>query len=752
MLFAALFLLAVFILDKIRPPELYSDETDEGETISVIGTVSDRYLKNNSQILEIQNAVISTELQKTQKNREKHGVLCYLAENTGELPRIGSDVVIRGKKGLFQAARNPGQFDYRMYEAIRGMDYCLFRAEIIRKDTSFRPFAELGTRLKERMGAIFEKYADEEDAGILKAMTLGDRGSLDPEIRELYRRAGIAHVLSISGLHISLLGYGLFKLLKRIGAKKGVSALIGVILMACYCMITGNAVSTVRAAGMFALCAIADGIGRTYDLLSALSLTLILMLLARPLLIHDSGFLLSFTAVLGIGLGDTIFKEGLGIVSEKPLTEKFLSGLRANLSVNLMTFPVTVFFFFQFSLLSPVLNMILVPFMGVLLLSSFSLALTGLIIPAAAFIPAALCHFILILYEGGCRICESIPGTILTAGKPRVLQLVIYYIMFAVLLFSGKKISEKPAAEDFIGKLKKTAYIIAVTVLPGILLFRGGSGLEITALDIGQGDCIYIKTPENLTMLIDCGSSSESSIARYRVVPFLRSRGVKDIDFCIVTHTDADHINGFEELFSMKKGEGVEVRCLLMPSVGDPDDTYVRLEEEAGKAGCQIGYLCAGETISCGKTEFRCLHPVHGFCSENKNTESVVMEMTMGDFSAVFTGDVQEEGEAAAAAALSGSCTLLKVAHHGSKNSSTGEFLSRASPKLAFISCGRKNRYGHPHAEALERIERYTENIFITAECGAVTLNTKDGRTIRVSGFISSAGKAEGRKIRGRKE
>ncbi len=728
MFLAALFLLTVVVLDAIRPPELYSDETGAGEMISVIGTVSDRYRKNDSQILEIQNAVISTEFQKEKNKTEKHGVLCYL-EDVHELPRIGSAVLIRGTKELFQTARNPGQFDHRMYEAVRGMDYCLFRAGIIRTDNRYSPLGELSVRIRERLGAIYDKYADREDAGVLKAMTLGDRGSLDPRIKELYRRAGIAHVLSISGLHISLLGYGLFRLLKRLGAGKTGAAVTGAVIMGGYCMLTGNAASTVRAVSMFVLCAFAEGIGRTYDLLSALSFTLIVMLLNRPMLIHDTGFLLSFTAVLGIGLSDMIFGKNPGKTSDerRALSEKLLSVLKADLSVNLVTFPVMAFSFFQFSLLSPLLNVILIPFMGSLLTASFSVVFTALVFPAAAFLPAAFCHIILTIYERGCSICEAVPGAMLTVGQPSVKRILIYYLLFSLLILLRKRQGG--------GKKKRIAFIIAVMALPALFLIRGG-GTEITVLDIGQGDCIYIRSEEGLTMLIDCGSSSESSVARYRVVPFLRSRGIKRIDLCVVTHTDADHINGFEELFNMEKGEGVGAGCLLMPEIGNPDEAYRRLVTEAEAAGCKVRLLSAGETFTDGKTAFRCLNPERGFSPEDKNTGSVVLEMTLGEFSAVFTGDVQDEGEALAAERLAGKCTLLKVAHHGSKNSSTEEFLRRASPRIAFISCGRDNRYGHPHEEAINRIEQYTKNIFITAECGAITLRTRDGRTLRISAFL----------------
>ncbi len=713
-------------MDILRPPDLYADETDKGETISVIGTVSDRYRKNNSWILELHHAGIHTAAQNS-KQLKTHGVLVYLKDPEEPLPKLGSDVLVRGRKELFSSAANPGQFDYRMAEAVRGMDYCLFDAEILRTGKRCNLFLEGNRRLKDRLGKIYEEVLDEEDAGVCKAMTLGERNGLDSEIRDLYRRAGIAHVLSISGLHISLLGFGLLKLLKALGLRPKRAALFSMLSMAGYCILTGCASSTVRACAMFSLCALSEWIGRTYDLLSALSLVFVLMLSGNLKLIHDSGFVLSFTAVLGIALVEPLFRTELHLSSRKKWAEVFLSGLRAALSVNLMTLPVTAVCFFQFPLYSPILNLLLIPFMGLLLSSAFLTALTGALSPALAFLPAKLCHVILLLYERGCITCETIPGSMLTIGRPSVPKLLVYYVLLALILLAGKRISSR--------RTGKIAVIIAVMVLPAVLMLRTGGELEITALDIGQGDCIYLHTPGSLTMLIDCGSSSETSIARYRVIPFIRSRGVDTIDYCFVTHTDADHINGFEELFSMKEAERVRIRCLVLPSIGDPDRAYHDLETAAEEAGCQVAYLSAGQEFSDGKAVFRCLHPSRGFQAEDKNTESVVMELKYGDFSAVFTGDVQEEGEELAGRALEGPVTLLKVAHHGSKNSSTEEFLSRAAPRLAVISCGEGNRYHHPHPEALERIRHYTGQIYTTAECGAVTLLTKNGRTLRLSAF-----------------
>ncbi len=708
---------------KLHPIRGNPPDVPDNTFISVSGKISDRQYKNDSFILILKDAAPD------KGDSGKTSVLVYLKEknlNIMELPPMGSAVTVKGRFSLFAEAVNPGQFDLRKYYHIRGIDYRLSDAGILSYGKRYDVLREALFRFRYSMASAYDKLFDQKDSGVLKAMILGDRTEMDTDIKELYQAGGIAHALSISGLHISILGYGLYRLLKKVKIKPCVAAVFCMVFISLYSVMVGGSTSTVRAVIMFGTCMSADILGRTYDLLSALALSLMAILFTDPLYIYDSGFMLSFGAVAGIAFVEPVIRECIPFAGHK-----MISGLFMSLSINLFTLPVVLVFFYEIPLYSPLLNLVIIPLMGVLVVTAIFTGLTGMCFITPAMIPAFICHMILKLYERGCLLCRAVPGSVLITGRPENIRIIVYYTAFAVLCLMRKFGKRKGK-----GSAMRLSFLM---LLPLILIIRIPQETDYTMLDIGQGDCNVICARNGDTVMIDCGSSSEKEIAKYRVIPYIKYMGRGEIDAVILTHTDNDHINGYLEILGMDNGGGIKIKKLILPGRDKPDEKYTEIIRSSENAGVKVSCINEGEGFSVGKMKFHCLGPEKGFYASDENDNSVVLKMKYGSFSALFTGDVQGEGEKRMMRHLRGNerITVLKVSHHGSRNSTPEELLQRIRPVYSLISSGRRNMYGHPHAELIKRLQDVQTEIHCTKSEGAITVRT-DGEKVTVNGFLGN--------------
>lgn len=288
-------------------------------------------------------------------------------------------------------------------------------------------------------------------------------------------------------------------------------------------------------------------------------------------------------------------------------------------------------------------------------------------------------------------------------------------------------------------------FISTLVLCAAVLLMGIGPARTdcVTFLDVGQGDCILVRTASGQTYLFDCGSSSRSSVGKYVLIPYLKYCGIHVIDAVFLSHPDADHVNGALELLSSGTEEGIAVRQLLLPAIEKEarEEQFGELLQTAERANAQgsdimVGYLAAGDTWNCGSAAFTCLHPGAEYSSSEANAYSECFYVEFPQWTLLLTGDVEGRGEAALLDELAArkiqQITVLKAAHHGSRNASSEALLCQISPRLTVISCGRNNRYGHPHQELLERLEQTDTYIMQTAQSGAVTITCERGN-LRVS-------------------
>ena len=664
------------------------------------------------------------------------GVLCYMKED--DLPEIGSLVIVQGSFRAFRHATNPGEFDAADYYETLGQQGRLMEGRLMVKSSAYSGFREYLYLVREYLSLLLDACYDESDASVMKAMLLGEKGMLDTDLKELYRANGIIHILSISGLHLSIIGMGCYKLLQRIRAPRAINVIVCIVLMYCYGTMTGMGTSMLRAYVMFVLHLFAELIGRTYDLLTAVAVSALLILLRQPLYLQHSGFLFSFGAVCGISI---LLPEAEKNLFGRSGTEK---ALFSGAVISVSTMPVYLCFYYEFPVYSVILNLIVIPCMALLLLCGLAgLGAAACFLPlgAAAAYPV---HMLLCFYEKCCMLCLRMPGHTWVTGYPELWQILLFFgILLGLVVWNAR--------------LPKMLFWQGILCALLVLGIRLPQGLQITMMDVGQGDCIYLSENNRIHMLIDGGSSDKGNVSEYQIIPYLKYEGVSCLDAVIVTHPDSDHISGIcTMLEEAAQGGGIAIKALYLPDVGEKgrNESYHNLENLAAEAGVAVRYISAGDRLQCGKVILTCLHPEKGWDTDDINAYSTVLHLSYGDFTALFTGDLEGEGErrvgeivkSVPASSKSVSVErfddlglrdimLLKVAHHGSRYSTDEELLRELNPKLALISSGRNNRYGHPHAELTDRLKEQGCLILGTQESGAVTVYVR-GRKVWVETFL----------------
>lgn len=643
------------------------------------------------------------------------GVLCYPEKE----PAMGSVVLMEGKFYAFSHATNPGEFDGADYYRIMGQQGRLMQAECLAQSGDYSGFREKLYLCRKHLSLLIQSCYPGEEASVMGAMLLGEKGTLDTEVKSLYQQNGIIHILAISGLHLSVLGMGFYNLLNRLRVPKVVNIIFSIALMYCYGVMTGMGVSVIRALVMFGLKLAAPLAGRTYDMLTAMTAAALLILVQQPLYLTHSGFLFSFGAICAIGLLPEVSVH-------LPSSNRFLKALSAGAWVSLATLPVHLCFYYEFPPFSVLLNLIVIPCMGVLLLSGVcAMAAAVFFLPLGRF--AALPGiWILAFYERCCELCMKLPGRKWITGRPENWQTAAFLLVFMLAVF-------------FVKRMKRGQFAAAVFVAVAVLTMRVPRGLTITFLDVGQGDCICMEEGGR-HFLIDGGSSDTNDVDAYRIVPFLKCRGISRLDAVFVTHPDSDHENGIRGMLEDYEDNGIRIGMLVMPDVSmeSKNENYLTLVALAETKSVPVRLIHAGEHMESGRLSLTCLHPATGYENEDTNAYSTVLCLKYGRFSALFTGDLEGEGEEIVTELLcrsAGNITLLKVAHHGSKNSTSEAFLSAVNPKIAVISAGRDNSYGHPHRETLDRLEGQGCTVLQTPEEGAVTIRVK-GEKVSVERYI----------------
>lgn len=702
---------------------------NDNEKTKITGTITSKKQKN-----EYMELVIRTS--------EKEKVLVYVSKTEDENTRqflLGDKINVIGTKKYFDKSTNLGEFNQHNYYCL-GKDYAYkinaLAVDVSKKEKEFLSYysmAEFFDKIRNKLMQQSDKVFDERDSGVIKAMVLGDNSDTNEELTKLYSDNGIIHLMVISGTHISLLAMAVYEVLKK-KLKVWQASMLGIFVAGFYVMLTGFTPSSNRALIMMFLMLGYKVVLRTYDMKSAIGLSGLIIMLINPLSVILVGFILSFLAVVAIAypyekcreivvmdnkrqrkMGETSFYSKIENVWEGIKNSIILSGL-----INLFTLPIILFTYFEYPVYSIFVNVITAPFVPyIIILSILALGSSLINVSLGRFLAGGV-HYILSMYEKVCKVTGDLPCSKIRTGQPMPWQIILYYVILVVMFLALTRLIKK------INLIYKRSTVIMLYIM--ILLIAGNLFLTrretredfVQMLDVGQGDCFFINNSKGVHCLIDGGSSSNLNVGERIISNYLKAINIRELDYVFISHFDTDHING---IIQLAESEDIRINNIIIPCLDEErKKEYKNTIDVLKKCGANIYEIKEGMVLK--EKDFRliCLNPTEGISYKGDNSLSTCLYMENGKSTYLFTGDVCDEGEEVLLASLEKyaieSVDYLKVAHHGSNTSTTIELLDRIKPKVALISCGKDNSYGHPHKEVIDMLNKAKCKIVITAENG----------------------------------
>jgi competence protein ComEC len=669
----------------------------------------------------------------------------------GDLTRLhrGDRVTLNGYLHAVRGFCNPDGFDYERYMALQDIHARLYApAERIRIEAAAYPtwrsrLDDIRSALGRQMSASLANFPPEAGQ-LLQTLTLGERQGLDDALEEDFSRAGVNHVLAISGLHIGMVAMAAFALfvrllvwvpplLERAWVRRAAAAL-SLLPVVGYGLLAGLSPSTQRAMIMVAVFLLTFWVGRPYDWLTALSTAALVILITEPPALMSISFQLSFAAVLTILIGMRTLPFPPADLAA-PLKRRLLLRGAAFAGVSLLavwgTAPLVMRYFNQISLIGPLSNLLVVPLIGFLVVPA---GLLGILCTTVSAALAGLCWKAaalgLMVVTGWVHLMASFDYAAVTTVTPSLLEMSLFYFLTATL---------------FLWK-HRTVRLIGLCVV-----LAAGAGdaaywaqrrfsarhMWVTALDVGQGSANVLQLPGGAVVVVDGGGFSDNSVfdvGRSVLAPFLWSNKIKTIDLVILTHADSDHLNGL--LFVLRH---FKVRRIWSNHEDAPTTGYRQFRDTIARRGIEhvpLDRLPLQSTL--GPVQLNILNPAGDFfrgraAGRDPNDDSLVTRMSWKHISFLFTGDIMAQAEEELLLRCDAErlhSTILLVPHHGSRKSGTAAFIQAVRPQEGIISAGWNNRFHFPHPQVLQRLNRIGCRIWRTDQCGAVTVVT-DGEGYR---------------------
>lgn len=653
---------------------------------------------------------------------------------------------------------NPGGFDYRRYLLLRGVQATAWvAAEKLQwapENPSWRPAAAL-SRFRRQIHRLLHRQLEPDTAAVLAALTIGDRSRIDEGLRSAFNRVGVGHLLAISGLHVgivaglvyALLGRGFSRLsfLLERGLSRQAAAVGTLAAVWGYALLAGLSPSTQRAALMISAWLGAGFVERERDLANTLALAALIILVIHPPALFGVSFQLSFLAVAWIVAGFSVRSAPTADPAEEAPGWTLRMARRArqfflvSLWATLGTLPVVMATFNQVPLVGLPANFIFVPVIG---MGVVPVALAGTLLAAAspplagvAFqIAGALLSPTLELM----RAVAQWPASALTTFTPRPEEMVLYYAALGLVLAWRRWPATATARRCRIAML--------VLVLTGAVadgLYWGHrrfwhSDLRVTMLDVGQGSAAVLELPGGAVAMVDGGGFSDNRIfdvGRSVLAPFLRYQKIRTIDLVVLTHANADHLNGLLYVLAHFPVGRVWSNHQAVDTFGYRQ--FVEIIEDRQIPWPAFERLPRRRRL--GEARIEVLHPPKGPVPGNgdANNDSIVLRVSTAHGAILLTGDIEVPAESSLVSRAAGdvAADVLLVPHHGSRHSSSATLLAAVQPREAIISCGWKNRYRLPHPDVLDRLEACGARVWRTDRHGALTV-VIDARGVAVIPFL----------------
>ncbi len=596
---------------------------------------------------------------------------------------IGDIISFEAKISHGSIKRNESDFDEIRYFKIKGIEYKISLEQVTvigHINTLKGSINNLSQNIQNTINTLYPP----KEAGLMTAMLLGDKNNVDDEIYQLYRDAGIVHTIAISGLHISILAGIILLFTKSLG--KYLSSAIVIVFLAFYVLLTGGSVSVVRASIMMCFYIFSGIIGRKYDLISSAAVACCVLLCANPYYIFDLGFQYSFISVFTIGFTSEILKL-------YKIKNKFINLIIISLAVSLATKPITAHSFYYINCIDFILNVIVVSLMQFVIAFGLLSAVAGLFIISAGIFIAGPAYALLNAIEFMCDLSLKMPFSHIQTGAVSIISVLLLYAM-GIFIY-----------KLLLGKLYALPFLILTFTLLFVNVYNRYTGFEAEFMYVGQGDCTLFKD-KNKCYIMDIGSSYYQNYGE-AVLNQLQYDNISKINGIYISHMDYDHMGGIIEIMGL-----IPIDNIYVSSYCEHNDNYNTLVDLAEENNINIIYV--KDNYAEQLTENMSIKLVYvDKYAEDTNNSSLVYKLTYDDKSILFTGDIGSQN-AAMASKYDVNADVLKVPHHGAKNSISYLFLKSVSPDIAVNFAGNNNVYSHPNNETVAHYNNMNIPFFST--------------------------------------
>lgn len=701
---------------------------NEDDEISIIGTIVSAPQEKEYKT----KYILKIDTINSNKKYKNTKVILYTKKGKETL-KYGDKIELVGNFKLAQERRNPGGFDYRFYLKTKKIYGIVTTKNTKRlKENNVNIISMIANKTANVIKNQSKKLLENKKACLLIGLLIGDTDEIDEETKEDFRNSNLTHMLAVSGLHVSYVLLAVNYIITKVKIHKKLSKIIVMLLILFFILVTGATPSVLRAGTMTIYLILGGIFYRRISVFSSLNLSLLVIIIMNPYCLFDVGLQLSYAGTIGIVYLYPIIKEKI---------YNKANSILITISANIVIIPIMMYNFNIISLTFFISNLLAGPIIGIIIILGFSIIIISLIFFPIANIFSKILNLLIILFLNTAKACANLPFSKIFIITPTLKFIFLYYCLLVFII-----IKERIQIRINIKLRNKVIAILIILVIINPIKYFSNikqSNLKIYFVDVGQGDSTCIVTPKNKVILIDGGGNSKDEnydIGKQTLLPYLLDKKINKIDYCIVSHFDSDHCGGL--MYILKN---LKVKNIIIGKQYEEYENYKEFIKIAKDKKINIRVVEAGEKITIEKNLYiDVLWPINRekMVIQNAiNNNSLVFKLRYINFSMLFTGDIEEIAEKEILDKYKENTeflksTILKVAHHGSKTSSTKEFINIVKPKYAVIGVGKDNKFGHPSNVTIENLKTINTEIYRTDEMGEISINVNIRGNINIEEFI----------------
>ena len=711
------------------------------ENVNIVGTI----VSSKKEKQYINEYKIETEKINNIKLKKKFILLTKNKEI-----EYGNKIKLEGTYIKPSKSRNYRGFDYSNYlktENIYGTIEQNGKIELIKEKNINYLFINL-YKVKNKIIKNINNKFPEETRGVVLGILLGDKSSIEEDVRQNFADSSLSHILAVSGTHISYVVICISVLFKKLKLNKNIRKVLKSLVLFMYLYLVDFSVSATRAVIMSTIVIMQMLFYRKQDTITTIAFSSIIILINNPYSILNIGFLLSYGGTIGI----ILFVNRISIESKEDFFQRFKRYLKdiciLTISAQTIIMPIIIYYFNTISFTFIISNIIASLIIGPIIM-------IGLVIIAISFFKIPIISLIIRFYNilivilvRTADIISKIPMSKIYLKTPTTLEIIFYYsvvFLIALLIYikkSNRKFIKKTIQIDiynlknfFINNRNKVLIFISIVSLISITSIKIPKELKINFIDVGQGDSCLITTPQNKKVIVDSGGSESYDVGKNVLLPYLLDKRITKIDYIMISHFDTDHCKGFEYVL-----ENIKVKNVIISKQSETSENFKQIMKIIRKKRINLIIVQKETKIKIDNfTTVDILSPQSENIADNMNDNSIVAKFEAYNFSILFTGDASEKIEKELIKEkINLKSDILKVSHHGSKTGTSEEFLKSVKPKIALIGVGENNKFGHPTKDVIKRLTENKVKIYRTDTDGEIRIKIKKSKNIKIKKHITN--------------